>query len=279
MNRYQLVAIDNNTKKEYIVVLKNDSKDNKASLGFIDHGLSKFKNDYALAKYLYEKGSIPTMDVTFKIKYRANKKDNYLSPIYYDAYIYHISGRVDNQVRVYDDFLLFVVRTLLVYLSKEDFYKFLLSENKKNRRRKYSGDFVDDRVIHTANDYFNMFIVPNNIDANSAEIQYTLLKEFTQYKQLRTLYKFIKDYDNKNVKIVEPAFNLKAEQLEMDLPLINLFLGEDAEEFKECEAITVKEELYDKLFKLYELGGMEAIYEIYDLDDIYDKDGVQLVLK
>lgn len=279
MNRYQLVAIDNATNTEYVVELNNDSKENKAPLGFIDHGLSRFKDDYSLAKFLYEKGVIPTLNVTFKIKYRANKKDNYLTPIYNDAYIYHVSGRVDNKVDAYDDFLLFVIRTLLIYLSKEDFYDFVLKENRKNGRRKYSGDFVDNRVINTINDYYNMYIVPKHIDANSAEIQYTLLKEFTQYKQLRCLYKFIKDYDNTKEKIIEPAFNLKAEQLAMTDPPFNYFLDASKEEFKEPDSITVREDLYDKVLRLYELGGMEAVYEIYDLDDIYQTGGVQLVLK
>lgn len=279
MNRYQLVAIDNNSKQEYIVELNNDNKDNKAPLGFIDHGLSRFKDDYSLAKFLYEKGLIPTLNVTFKIKYRAKKKDNYLTPIYNDAYIYHVSGRVENRVDAYDDFLLFVIRTLLIYLSKEDFYDFVLKENRKNSRRKYSGDFVDNRVIHTINDYYNMYIVPNHLDANSTEIQYTLLKEFTYYKQLRCLYKFIKDYDNTKEKLIEPAFNLKAEQLAMTDPPFNYFLDESKEEFKEIDSISIREDLYDKVWELYQLGGMEAVYEVYDLDDIYQTGGVQLVLK
>lgn len=279
MNRYQLVVIDNNSKQEYVVELKNDNKDNKAPLGFIDHGLSRFENDYELAKYLFEKGSIPTLNVTFKVKYKAKGKDNYLSPIYYDPYIYNVSKRADNKVDAYDSFLEFVIRTLLIYLSEAEFYDFLLEQNRKNRKRKYSGDFVDNRVINTVVDYYNMFILPHNIDANSAEIQYTLLKEFTQYKQLRTLYKFIRDYDDTKEKIVEPAFNLKAEQLCMDDPPINYYLDESELEFIEPDFITIREDLYEKVWNLYQLGGMEAVYELYDLDDIYQKDGVQLVLK
>lgn len=266
--RYKLIAIDNITKDEYVIELTNDNKDNRATLGFIDHGTSLFKNEIQLVNYLYKKGKIPTLNVTFKILYKQNG-NKYLDVIYNDLYIANLTTRVDNKVRYDDDFVYFVVRLLLSKLGDRNFYDYLYKQNRKNQRSKYNGNFVNNKILDNIVDYYNGYIVPNEIDANTAEIQYSLLKEFTQYKQLRTLFSFIKDYDalkmNEDMEIINDFEQISLDELEFDTEDTNF--------------ITVKEELYEKIYYLYQKGGMEAVYSVFDFDDIYDKDGQVLVLK
>lgn len=274
MNRYQLVAINNETNEEYVIPLKKGSKANKAPLGYIDSGVSRFTSDAHMAQYLYNKQSIPTTNVTFKIKYKANNKDYYLSPIYNDDDIKIVSKRAGNTLEIDDVFLEHEFNKLLIKLSKPGFYEFLL---KKNKNPKNNGDCLNDKIINNIIEYFQE-MEPNNILKISFNLENSFFKELRQYKQIRTLYMIMKEFDELTIQSVQES-KLESTQLITDLPLIDLFLGESADDFKEFKSIMVKANLYDKLFKLYELGGMEAIYEIYDLDDIYDKDGVQLVLK
>lgn len=274
MNRYQLVAINNETNEEYIIPLKNNAKSKKAPLGYIDSGVSKFTSDAHMAQYLYAKESIPTTNVAFKIKYKANNKDYYLSPIYNDDDIKIVSKRVGNTLEMNDVFLEREFNNLLIKLSKPGFYEFLL---KKNKNPKNNGDCLNDKIINNIIEYFQEMDSQNTLKI-SFSLENSFFKELRQYKQIRTLYIIMKEFDELTIQSVQES-KLESTQLITDLPLIDLFLGESADDFKEFRTITVKTNLYDKLFKLYELGGMEAIYEVYDLDDIYDKDGVQLVLK
>ena len=158
---------------------------------------------------------------------------------------------------------------LLSKLGDRNFYDYLYKQNRKNQRSKYNGNFVNNKILDNIVDYYNGYIVPNEIDANTAEIQYSLLKEFTQYKQLRTLFLFIKDYDvlkmNEDMEIINDFEQISLDELEFDTEDTNF--------------ITVKEELYEKIYYLYQKGGMEAVYSVFDFDDIYDKDGQVLVLK
>lgn len=272
MNRYQLIAIDNVTKMEYIVELKNGNKNKKGSLGLIDRGTTRFKNNYQLASYLYKNGKIPTINVTFKILYK-QEGNKYLDVIYADNHIYNISRRVDNKVRYDDDFVYFVLRLLLAKLGDSEFYDYIYKQNKKNQRAKYNGNFVDNKILDNIVDYYNGYIVPNEIDANTADIQYSLLKEFKQYKQLRTLFLFIKNYD--------AIKNIDREK-EFEVIQMNILEEEQSsieEDYEITNYITVKSELYNKIYNLYQKGGMEAVYSVFDLDDIYDESGPILVLK
>lgn len=260
MNRYQLIAINNETGEEYIIPLNNGARNNKAPLGYIDNGVARFKCDDHLAKHLFDKGVIPTTNVTFKIKYRANKKDNYLSPIYDDITIRNVSKRANNDLNSNDVFIEHTFNDLLIKLSKPNFYDFLLVQNKNPQN---NGDSLNDKIMGNIIKYLRE-MDPRNILKIDFNLENSFLRELTQYKQVRTLYKIIKDFDRSYIDYNENK---------------EVIFDESKEEFKEIEIISVREDLYGKIWQLYQLGGMEAIYEIYDLDDIYEKDGVQLVLK
>lgn len=263
--RYQLIAIDNLTKERYIIELRNDNKVNKGSLGFIDRGVSLFKNELELASYLYRKGKLPTLNVTFTIMYK-QKGEKYLPLIFNDRHINNISRKVDNKINYDDDFVYYVVRLLLVKLGDENFYNYIRRENRKNKRAVNNGNYVDNKILDNIIDYYHSYIVPNNIDENSALIQYSLLKEFTQYKQLRTLYYLMKSYDiqHKCTTELEEDRMISLEEYLTSLP--------DETDF----GLGIKEEKYELVKSLYNHGGMDAVYSNYDLDDIYDGDGPKL---
>ena len=67
--RYQLVAVDNVTRQRYVIELRNSNVNDKGSLGFIDRGVSLFKDELQLSMYLYNKGKIPTLNVSYTIIY------------------------------------------------------------------------------------------------------------------------------------------------------------------------------------------------------------------
>lgn len=263
--RYQLIAIDNLTKERYIIELRNDNKSSKGSLGFIDRGVSLFKNELELAGYLYKKGKLPTLNVTFTIMYK-QKGEKYLPLIFQDNHINNIAKKVDNKINYDDDFVYYVVRLLLAKLSDENFYDYIRRENKKNQRAIHNGNYVNNKILDDIIEYYYSYIVPNNIDANSALIQYSLLNEFTQYKQLRTLYYLMKSYDmqHKSTTELEEDRTILLEEYLNFLP--------DETDF----GLGIKEKKYELVKSLYNHGGMDEVYSNYDLDDIYDADGPKL---
>lgn len=258
--RYQLIATDNLTKERYVIALHNDNKENKGSLGVIDRGVSLFKNELELACYLYKKNKIPTLNVNFKIMYK-QKGEKYLPLIFNDLHIKNISRKVDNKINYDDDFVYYVVRKLLAKLNDADFYRYLRKTNRRNQRSKDNGNYVNNKVLDDIIDYYNNYIVTRNIDANSAVIQYSLLSEFTQYKQLRTLYYLMKSYDLEKKVIEQPLETISFDELIVSCN----------------EEFSIKENLYGTVQRMYNYGGMDEVYSVYDLDDIIDRGG--LVLK
>lgn len=260
--RYQLVAVDNVTRQRYVIELRNSNVNDKGSLGFIDRGVSLFKDELQLSMYLYNKGKIPTLNVSYTIIYQ-QKGEKTLPLIFDDAHISHIAKKTDNKINYDDDFVYYVVRILLMKLSDENFYRYIRKENKKNQRSAKSGNYVDNKILDNIIDYYNGYIVPNEIDASSITIQYSLLKEFTQYKQLRTLYYLIKNYDK-----MQKARPYVEETISLDEYLRSLSL--------EDSGLGIREDKYELVRNIYNRGGMDEVYATYDLDDIYDEDGPKL---
>ena len=257
-----LVAVDNVTRQRYVIELRNSNVNDKGSLGFIDRGVSLFKDELQLSMYLYNKGKIPTMNVSYTIIYQ-QKGEKTLPLIFDDAHISHIAKKTDNKINYDDDFVYYVVRILLMKLSDENFYRYIRKENKKNQRSAKSGNYVDNKILDNIIDYYNGYIVPNEIDASSITIQYSLLKEFTQYKQLRTLYYLIKSYDK-----MQKARPYVEETISLDEYLRSLSL--------EDSGLGIRENKYELVRNIYNRGGMDEVYATYDLDDIYDEDGPKL---
>lgn len=246
---YQLVAIDKNNK-EYIIELNNDNKKDKGSLSFIDYGTAFFKDSEALAIYLHRKGKIPTTDVYFSIKYFRNGPQ-YLPLIYNDSLMVNVIRNLDNDK--YSEFVFYVLKQLEVQLSSDVFYRYITTKNIENGKQNSNGNYLNQKLINSIMEYYNVYIKGQRIDSNKAEVQHAILKEIWNYKQLRTLYMFLEEYSKKiensvNIQQEEPSFEQKNEEELPDIP----------------EAIDYA----------YKNGGMDGVYSSFDLDDL-EKEGVK----
>ena len=240
---YQLVAITNNNM-EYVVELNNENKNNRGKLEFIDNGTARFENELSLAKYLYNAGKIPTQKVGFAIKYN-NKGAKYLPLIFNDKELTYVSKNVgDNDV--YNDYVFHFLKLLEVSLSDSVFYNYLIRINSRNEREARNGNYINQKLITSIIEYYNTYIRTNNIDENKADLQYSILKELYNYKQLRTLRMFYLNYKNvmKKENDIIPTKDVNKENIE-EMP-----------------------DIPDHIDYAYKNGGMDEVYSVADLDDL-----------
>lgn len=189
---YQLVAIDR-TGHEYVIELKNDNKNNKGQLNVIDYGTASFANEKYLANYLYNSGKIPTIDVSFSIKYSRNGV-RYLPVIYNDGVFKHAVKDLDD--KKYGDLQFYILTKFEEHLNHPDFYRFISLKNQKNSMQNSNGNYLNNKFIENMNNYYNSYIRTNNIDIDRSEFRIPLSNEISKsYKSFRTLYLFIKEYD------------------------------------------------------------------------------------
>ena len=233
---YQLVAIDKNNN-QYIIELKNENKNNKSILEFIDRGTVRFLNEKHLAEFLYNKGKIPTKDVTFLIKYKHNG-DKYLPVIYNDRDLYLYLGFNDSAK--YDHILRFF-RLIEMEFSKRYFYDFFVSEIKYNRDQQNNGEYLNNKLFLDLINYYNSYICTGNIDNDKVELQYSILNELFNYKQFRTIHNFYKSY----VENSKENINMTDYENIPDIP--------------------------NDIKYVYDTNGMDGVYGIADLDDLQAK--------
>ena len=240
---YQLVAITKNNM-EYVVELKNENKKNRGKLEFIDNGTTRFKNEESLAEYLYNAGKIPTKEVIFAIKYN-NKGAKYLPLIFNDKELTYVSKNVAND-DVFPDYVFHFLKLLEVSLSDPVFYNYLIRINSRNEREVRNGNYINQKLITSIIEYYNTYIKTNNIDENRADLQYSILKELYNYKQLRTLRMFYLNYKNiiKKENDIIPAKDVNKTNIE-EMP-----------------------DIPEDLDYAYKNGGMDEVYNIADLDDL-----------
>lgn len=240
---YQLVAITNNNM-EYVIELKNENKNNRGKLEFIDNGTTRFSNEESLAQYLYNAGKIPTTNVRFAIKYN-NRGPKYLPIIFADKELTYVSKNVGENDSYYD-YVFHFLKLLEVTLSEPAFYNYLIRINSRNERENGNGNYINQKLITSIVEYYNTYIRTHNIDANKADLQYSILKELYNYKQLRTIRMFYLNYKNiiqKENQVVTTKDVNKTNVEEMpDIP--------------------------DNIANAYREGGMDSVYSIADLDDL-----------
>lgn len=237
---YQLVAIDK-FNNEYVIELNNDNKNNKGSLSFIDYGTSTFKNKEALATYLYNNKKIPTEEVYFSIRYYRNGP-KYLPLIYDDKILKSVSKDIDNDR--YNDFVFYVLKQLEVQLTNRVFFRYITTKNIENVKEDSNGNHLNQKLIDSIIEYYNVFIRNENIDSNRAELQYAILSEIFNYKQLRTLYMFMEEY-SKKIDQIEVKYEKPNKKDTDDIP----FIPPDID-------------------YAYKQGGMDEVYSTFDLDDL-----------
>lgn len=251
--RYQLVAIDENNN-EYIIELNNDNKNNKGKLYFIDRGVTRFQNPQHLASHLYEEGKIPNVPVKFVIRYNhVGIKE--LPLIFYDGDLLSISKNADDEAKISEIALKYYLK-LEEMLQKYGFYNYLRTINNRNSFDKKSGNFLKDRLIDNIRKLYENFILTQNPTSEKVEIQFEIMQDLTEYKQLRTLHSFYKTYENMYVN----NFN---EVKEFDKKTT-------------FETITKREsaeipEIPQELQKAYDTYGMDGVWAIADAEDVVDK--------
>ena len=187
---YQLVAIENDV--ETVIELKNENKNNRGTLELIDSGTTRFQSKEHLAWYLFKEGKISTTNVEFAIKYNHNGP-KYMPVIYNDKELTVLSKNVGYN-NIYNDYVFFFLKKIEVALNDPIFYNYIVNINNNRNKRYENGNYINKRLIEVMNEYFNAYVRTGNIDANKADLQYDILKELYQYKQLRTLRSFYLNY-------------------------------------------------------------------------------------
>lgn len=192
---YQLVAI-NPQGKEYVIELNNDNKNNRSSLDFIDSGTSRFAKEQDVIDYLVFKQKIPKEELNLKIRYARNKQMRYMPLIYANNEITQVAKNIDD-IGKYNNFVYaFLKRIETEMFSNNDFFYFIKSLNERYENEKDSGNYLNNKVMGLLTEYFYTYVKPYNIEADKSEIQYDLLKQFYNYKTLRTLYTYHIEYLN-----------------------------------------------------------------------------------
>ena len=141
MARYELIAKDKITNKEYIIQLKNQktNKTNKKNDLFeIDALTSRYKTVDELSKALVQNACIPRDFVDLKIRYYHNKEEKYLDVIVNDSMIYHTcirlihkkNGKIKPEVDVNNDMNAFYHK-VLSYMSDKETSEILLQNDYK----------------------------------------------------------------------------------------------------------------------------------------------------
>jgi len=247
---YQLIALDKDGN-EYVVELKNDNPNDRGRLEYIDSGTARFLNDEHLAEYLFNKGKIPTKEVSFFIKYNY-KGEKFLPLIYNDAKIYNASKNI-NDKEIYYDILFFFLKDIEIALWNSDFYYYIVNSNNESAKQQKNGNQINQKLYLAIKDYFDSYVRIGDIDSNKAEIQYEILKELYSYKQFRTLYYLYKNYMNSKIKEVDTQNQRKDVKSSVEKKYENM------------------PDIPDYIADAYEKGGMDEVYGVADLDDLVSK--------
>lgn len=245
---YQLVAIDKNNN-QYVVELNNENKKNKGSLEFIDYGTVHFANEQHLAEYLHKKGTIPTTNVNFFIKYKHNG-DKMLPVIYNDRDLYIYLG-VDEAGR-YNEILRFF-SLIQIEFEKLNFYNFFLKQNKYNSNQINNGNCLNNKLFFDLIQYYDTYIKNKNYGEGKVDLQYSILTELSKYKQFRTMHHFYQSY----IEINKAKEDMAAEQ-----EFLNTNNNIEYEKLVDIP---------DDIRHAYETNGMDDVYSIVDLDDLVAK--------
>lgn len=248
---YQLVAITKNNI-EYIIELNNKNKNNRGSLSFIDSGTTCFQNERQLSEYLFNKGKIPTKDVKFAIKYSRDGV-KYLPAAFNDNELYNISKNTE-QEEIFSDYAVKLYMKVEAELYNKDFYEYLMILNDRNSKEKKNGNYLNDHLIKCISDFYEVFVKLNEAESEKADFRYLIIKEMTNYKQLRTLYIFYQIYMNEYIK------NNNASNSH-EVTFESLLTRENKRE----------SDIPDELQNAYEKYGMDEVYATYDLDDLVSK--------
>ena len=177
---YQLVAITPN-KMEYVIELNNENKKDKGTLAYIDSGTSRFVCVEQLIVHLFKQGKIPTVDVTFAIKYNRDG-EKYLPIILNDKRLAYISKNINNKP-YYEDYVFCLLKQVEVELEKGDFYYYLMDTNIANRKKYKCGNYLNNKLIEDIIIYYEAFVRLAE-KARKVDIEFGIQKELFNYKHI-----------------------------------------------------------------------------------------------
>jgi len=273
-NIYQLVAIDKN-QNEHVIELKNKNNNNKGHLSLIDYGTSFFKNEEQMRYYFESKKEDFPKNCKFKIKYEYNGETKYLSCIYDEFDLKNIlrnkylkkdgifekvnSQQIDYEQRVLAIHLFEEIEKLL---KDEEFYKMLVLYE---RNRLGMSNILNQKIqesIHKYTYLVNLPTLDNEKQKEKEDLKFSIIRELEQYKQFRTLYLFVKNYKNGQLKIYIEKMEEEQDYIEYRKSKEK---KEDTWDFDEKFAVP------PEVKYLYEKGGMDEVYQNYDSDDLISK--------
>ena len=273
-NNYQLVAIDKNNI-EHVIGLKNKNKEDKGHLSLIDYGTSFFQNEDQMRYYFESRKENFPKDCNFKIKYIYNGEVKYLSCIYDEPVLKDILRnryvkkdstfeKEDSKQTKYEQRVLGIklFDELEKLLKEEDFYKMLVLYQ---RNRLGMSNILNQKIIESIHKYtylINLPILEEEEKNEKKELRFSIIRQLEQYKQFRTLYLLVKNYKNGELK-------LDIENIQDYLDYIEYMESQEKKEgtWDFDEKLVVPPDVKYS----YEKGGMDEVYQNYDLDDLIGK--------
>lgn len=273
-NIYQLVAIDKDGV-EHVIGIKNRNKQNKTHLSLIDYGTSFFESE-AQMRYYFEtrKENFPT-NCNFKIKYVYDGEVKYLNCIYNEPFLKEeirkrylkkdgIFEKINTKQTEHE-------QRSMAYKLFDEIEKLLIDENfytslvlyEKNRLG--MSNILNQKLQESLHKYtylFNSTFLNEEDIKEKNDLKHSIIRELEQYKQYRTLYWIVKTYKMGELK-------LDIETLDDEKKYIEIMKSEEKKEgtWDFGEKINVPEDVQYR----YEKGGMDEVYQNFDLDDLIGK--------
>lgn len=212
IEKYQLVAINIDTKEKYIINI-NGNKYGRTTLENIDFVTSLFSNEQEYIKYLKNRGEIPTDRVVLRINFLQNDKIKILPLIFSDCYITQLTnptnGLINNNnfTERGDSSRMELILDLLSSLDSKEFYSTLKEQNRLNKANKRSAHYIHNDILISIDCFVEDYV--NHVDKSTSCRNITIKNicdKIEYYQHYRTLYLYINscnEYIKENKNLVK----------------------------------------------------------------------------
>ena len=253
---YQLVAI-NEQGVEQVIELKNDNKNNKGFLSFIDSGTTLMENERMLIDYLIKQGKIDNPNVTFAIKYN-NRGIKYLPVVYNNPELRFLSLNAKDE-KILKAYARYLIEKIDNEICNSDFYQNILALNDEIFQQISNGNYLDKHFLEKLRRFYEPFGLLKEGVSEKEHYKKELCDSLKTYKTIRTLYLFYKIH--LSCKLNNQSIE---DNHEYDIPEVLKYLI--PEESKESV-----NDIPQELQKAYDQGGMDAVWAIADSEEIIGK--------
>lgn len=254
---YQLVAIYENGI-EQVIELKNDNKNNKGLLSFIDSGTAYMSDENKLKEYLFRKGKINSLDVTFAIKYN-NRGVRYLPLIYNDSEFRTVALNANDE-KYLKAYARYFVDKIEFELCNSNFYPNIVDLNDEIISQMSNGNYLNKHILNNLRRFYESFGILKEDYYYKEQYKKDLADSLKTYKTIRTLHIFY------NIHLKCKLSNqLLADNKEYDIPeQLKYLLSEENEKYEEV--------IPEELQRAYNQGGMDAVWATADLEEVITGD-------